>query len=370
MERKVIIGRQEIIIRALGQPVDSAFDRLHEAYFGRRPLPWPELEAAALGLFAARPADWAAHNDYFNNFTVIWQDLLNAGKYRDAECLWRTALDAALKWERSNPTLRIHKGTPYYFWSMTALLHDDVDGGYLLAHQALQEDIKTSQQPRPSMPAYWLVSLNYSEVHQAFQHWLQKQAQFLDSLLSNYKTQFGSSIMLKDVKRRFLDTPPTVDALFLLTYTLARLMRLTNAPNHLTVNPFAGQLELNILFDLALVIDNSIKPKNSPHQEFIRHAEYLLGVAGRPLTNAQLREINGQFKSDFDVTVQSALDARLTLPDGTALDRLQSDVALVYGLRNYGAHNTSTVPTVWSRFMEVQQSAFRTLFATIEYMYP
>jgi hypothetical protein len=147
-------------------------------------------------------------------------------------------------------------------------------------------------------------------------------------------------------------------------------MRLATAPDHSTVNPFAGQLELNILFDLTLVIDNAIKAKNPAHWKFIDHAECLLKAAASPLTNAQLGEINRQFNNDFDVTLQSALAGRLALRDGTALDRIQSDVALVYGLRNYGAHNTSTASTVWNRFIEVQESAFRTLFATIEYLYP
>jgi hypothetical protein len=53
----------------------------------------------------------------------------------------------------------------------------------------------------------------------------------------------------------------------------------------------------------------------------------------------------------------------------TALDRLQRIVALAYGLRNCGAHNTGTAANVWSRFDEVERSLFRVLFATIDHLY-
>jgi hypothetical protein len=66
----------------------------------------------------------------------------------------------------------------------------------------------------------------------------------------------------------------------------------------------------------------------------------------------------------------AALGGNLRLQDGTLLDRIQSDVALCYGLRNNGAHNTRTAPTIWKRYPEVQQGVFRTLFATVDYLYP
>jgi hypothetical protein len=49
-----------------------------------------------------------------------------------------------------------------------------------------------------------------------------------------------------------------------------------------------GQLQLNLLFELLLVIDNAIRQKNSSKWKFVDHATYLLDHAGHALP--QLRE--------------------------------------------------------------------------------
>ena len=85
------------------------------------------------------------------------------------------------------------------------------------------------------------------------------------------------------------------------------------------------------------------------------------------MNNQELGDINGLFQNNFDDTVRAALDGTLTLP-AKNLDRLQCDIALAYGLRNYGAHNTGTASTVYSRFSEVEQTLFRVLFAAIEFL--
>lgn len=364
MNRTLIIGGRDIVINTLGNTIDLAFDKLHAAYFGNALLAWEEFEAAAIDYFTNNPTP-AANDDYFTNFTVIWRMLLDNGRYEQAEHLWQRALQPALAWESTHPNQHIHKGTPYYFWSMTVLLGGDIDKGYLLAHQALDEDRQTSGHATPDAPAYGLVSLNYTKGEQAFRQWVLAQAHFLDTLLTNYNATHGRALTLDEVKRRFFDAPPDTDTIFLLTYTIARLMRLRAVPEQTTKNSFAGQLQLNLLFDIALVIDASIK-KKSNDQHFREQAAHLLNAAGHPLNIQQLGDINGLFKANFDATLLAALDA--TLPSAT-LDRLQCDVALAYGLRNNGAHNTSSVTTIWQHFTDVQQALFRVLFASIDHLY-
>lgn len=166
---------------------------------------WEEFETAALDFFNRTTSKWTAHDSYFNNFTVIWRSLLDAGRYEHSEHIWQSALQPALKWEEANQPQHIHKGTPYYFWSMTALLLGDLDHGYLLAHQSVQEDIRTTSHQRPDLPGYALVSLNYAKVDQAFRQWVVEQAEFLNGLLDNYKTTHTRLLTLDDVRRRFLE---------------------------------------------------------------------------------------------------------------------------------------------------------------------
>ena len=171
------------------------------------------------------------------------------------------------------------------------------------------------------------------------------------------------------MKRRFIDTPPSIDTVFLLTYTIARLRKIAELPDHDTSSPFAGQLKINLLFDLTLVIGTAIAAKNSTQRNFIDHAEHLLAETGHQLTLQQLRDINAQFRTNFDAAPRAALDGTLTVPPHTALDRLQCDIALTYGVRNRGAHSIETAPTVCNRFDAVREALFRALFATIDYLY-
>ncbi len=252
---------------------------------------------------------------------------------------------------------------------MTALLRGDLDHGYLLMHQGVEEDIRTSGQQTPDTPGYAFVTLNFNKIQQAFRQWVVEQAAFFNDLITNHATTYHRALTIEDVKRRFIDIPSSLETVFLLTYTIDRLRKIARLPDHATSSPFAGQLQLNLLFDVTLVIDTAIKMKNAHQWQFIHHAEHLLLRGGHQLTNQQLGAINSQFENNFDGTLQTALDGTLVVAPNTTLDRLQCDVALAYGLRNRGAHNLETALTIRNRFRDVQQALFHVLFATIDYLY-
>lgn len=370
MQRIVTVGNTSIALKNLGQPLDGVFDRIYEAWFARSILIWDEVDASAQDFFDGNVGVPARHNDFFGAFTIIWQMLLNSAQYTAAEQLWERCIQPALRWEQQHPGQYVHKGTPLYFWGMTVLLRGDIDWGYLLMHQALEEDIRTLQQNPPDTPGLALVTLNYERLEQAFRGWVLGQAQFLEhTLLADYTATHQRALTLAEVKTRFFQNPPDIETVFLLAYSLARLMRLSSLPVYTTANPFAGQLQLNLLFDIALVIDAAIHSKNPSRWKFSQHAEHLLKVAGHRLSQSQLGRINAQFTNDFDATMEAALDGTLTFPTGSALTRFQCDVALAYGIRNYGAHNTGTARTIWMRFPEVHRGLFRTFFAAVDYLY-
>ena len=77
----VILGGRHIILENLGQPIDDAFNQLHAAYYGNTALSWDAFETVTLQYFNQNPNAPAAHDAYFNCFTVIWQDLLAAGRH-------------------------------------------------------------------------------------------------------------------------------------------------------------------------------------------------------------------------------------------------------------------------------------------------
>jgi hypothetical protein len=169
-------------MKQLTPDLDAAFQDLYATG------DWRCLEQPAIQFFTVNPTAWDAHDHYFEHFTGIWRRLLSAGDYSAAETIWQQAFAPVFRWEQANPNKRVHKGTGYYFWGMTALLRGALDRGYLLIHQALEEDKTTHGNISPSTPALALVSLNDSDPRQAFIAWVREQVVFLKDLLGNYTT--------------------------------------------------------------------------------------------------------------------------------------------------------------------------------------
>jgi len=119
-------------LNELDPATDKAFLDLYVAFFGSRPYNLAEFERAAVEFFTRTSTDASAHNDFFNNFTIIWRPLLDNRRFDEAESLWEIALRPALAWEMQQQGGFIHKGTPYYFWGMSAILKGDLDKGYAL----------------------------------------------------------------------------------------------------------------------------------------------------------------------------------------------------------------------------------------------
>jgi hypothetical protein len=116
--------------------------------------------------------------------------------------------------------------------------------------------------------------------------------QYIDSRQNAYSGAYTRQFMLDDFKNKFLLNPPTVDIGFLFAYSVARLMHLSRLPTHALASSFAAQLEANLLFDLTLVIDGTLKAKNQGEWKFVKHAKFLLQGVGQALTEQEFGEIN------------------------------------------------------------------------------
>ena len=367
---EIIIGGQTVQIESLNPAIDDQFVLLHAAYFGNQPLKWSSFEEAAVCLFDKFPDPLSGiHDSFFNNFTIIWRSYLQARNFDAAEDIWRKAMSTAFTWESRNPGKRIHKGTPYYFWGMTALERGDLDKGYSLMHQAVNEDTLTHGKQYPPSPAFAFASLNYAEPAQAFRDWLFRQMVYIDAKQNAYSDAYQSGFMLDTFKNKFLLTPPSVDIGFLFAYSVARLMQLSKLPAHALASSFAAQLESNLLFDLTLVIDGALRAKNPTKWKFIHQAEFLLRSIGEPLTAQDLGEVNQAFNAGFDATLMAILDGSFELPANRKLSLAQRDVSLTYGMRNRGAHDVTSIPTVWMRFAEIEQALFNVLYLVVDRLY-
>lgn len=354
-------------IPGLEPAIDEAFAGLYKALVDQHPCDLGSFRQAALEFFDRARGDTTLQDRFFSNFGPLASLHFSNEHWHRAENVWRMALKPAREWESQHPGEFIHKGTPFYFWGMAAISRGELDSGYALMHQALEEDIRTHNTRNPQTPAFAFAILDYDNVNQAFRHWSLSLAQFLDGFLTSYHASRSRTLQLDEFRMRFLVSPPSLDVVFLFAYTLGRFFLLSRVPDYALRSRFAGQLETNLLFNLILVIDATIRAHNPGQQNFSMHAVFLSGQATLGLNQQMLQQqVNQAFQNDFEATLTDLLDGGFRFQDGSSPSPMAADLAIAYGLRNYGAHNASSMPTVWQRFLDIRQSLLNVLFLTVE----
>jgi len=352
--------------------VTEAFLELYNSFLDGK-IDLERLNMAAYEFFNridGTPDASALQDAFFNNYGAIWRPFLDHHQYLHAEKVWEGALQPVLDWERQNSGHFIHKGTPFYFWGIIAILKGDLDKGFMLIHQAVSEDRRTQQTPLPGTPAFALVTLNYAKDDQAFRDWVQEQAQKLGIILQTYCTNYGRTLTLDDFRQRFLIylANTNIDFVFSFVYVLAKLNQFHDIPAYTLKNDFASQMEINLLFGLTRVIDAALKVKNPQQWKFSDHIVFLSDRAQLGITQNQCGMINGRFNNDFDLTIRDLLTNASIFPTQQP-PNIGNDIALAYGLRNHAAHNISSAPSIQENFDEILQRIFNMLFFTVETLY-
>lgn len=358
----------QYVIKSLSSSLDSAFEQFYNAHHGKATLDPVAFDNAAIAYLSSARGEWGKHDDYFNNFTPIWQTYLAARDYSQACALWEWALRPVAAVEAASNDGRIHRGAAYYFWGMSAILGGDIDRGYLLMHAALEEDIETHRCIDPATPAYRLVILDGLHPEQAFRPWVAALSDSLDRRLAGYRCRTGRQLSGNDFRARFLSQVAVREPAFLLSYCLARLKR-DHETFRFRPSTFAAQLFANILFDVCLVVDAAIQEKRRlVGWKFIDLAAALSSDAALTLSKSDLRMVNGQFNQDFEGTLGRAIQGNLAV-GARVLTGLENSLAVAYGLRNRGAHGPASVPIVAEKVDDILDHVFDVLFLCVETIY-
>jgi hypothetical protein len=354
----------------LSENLNEAIVEIHSAFLGSSAYDLSKLEVAAHAFFdIAAEGNASAHNNYFGNFYVLWRSRLDEGRYEDAEDIWRMALAPALSWERKNQGKFVHKGTPFYFWGMTAIMKGNLNKGYALMHQALEEDKRSLGEGYNNEPAFAFATLDYANRNQAFREWIIHQADFLAKALDEYNRARQRAITLDDFRNRFLKATSDYSTVFILSHALSHFIAIDNIPSYALNSQFAGQLEIGLLYDICLVIEAAIRAKNSKEGFFKEQMVFLSKRAKLELSDKKLRKLAGEMISSPTETLCKILDNTYAFDDNTSASEISGDVCAVYCLRNYGAHNLSSIPAVWQRYHEIRQRCLNVLFLAVDTLY-
>lgn len=329
----------------------------------------PAIEQAANKFL--KPGQSAAdHGGFFGRFTPIWFNLVQRRRYFDAIHLWNSALKIVYAWEDANKPNLIHKGTPFYFMGVTAILNNELENGFLLMHQALEEDKKLSTVAVPKTPAYSFVTLDYKNQHQFFRPKVEEISKYLVKAVETYTKTRPRKITLNDFKTKFLECGDLTEEVFLFAFVMFRTHKILNGTDdRLKKNVFSSFIHSEILSDLCLIFDKTSENKNPQKGKaklFISNEIKLLSAkASSKIDDYAVGKISDDFKIDFAKTLTEILQSKYSLP----LQDIENDLAIAYGIRNFAAHRIEDQPVLYNEFGELSQRLLNALFFAVENLY-
>ena len=355
-------------ISSLPPDLETQIQAYQDRLFGNiKPWDYTQLEVEILKYFDQNWNDTSKVDALFNRFAGIWAIFYQLREFIQADFFWDLPLEYADKWEKTR-NKRLHKGTPYYFRAMAAVIRGNIDRGFLFFHQALIED-ETTFGSVLSTPAWKFVTLDYLSVDQAAFQIVKSRADWLDQRLCAYHQSRRGSLPLADLRSRVLNQPRLRDATFSFVHSVFRCEDILSLPEHFRLSSFASQLELDMLFSLCRIAEVWLKDRQPPQNKDERQ---LGGQLVRFFNSQQwlldgndLRTINSL---DFEENLTALLggtQGRLSRP----FQLVEADLVLVYVLRNQVGHATTSSPVVYSRFAELLDHIFFGLFTIAEKLF-
>lgn len=314
------------------------------------------------------------HGSFFEKFTPLWWPLIRQGRYKDAEKVWAEALKIAYVYEAEHKN-SIHKGTPYYFWGGTCILSGDLDMGFHLMHQALEEDKdfsracaheETDKDHYKKKPAYFFVKMGNTQKDQFFLGEVQGAADFVIDKLRCYKDKQSGMLDIGGLRLKVLENDGLGDVPFFLVYNFFRLKKLLDAKKEIRQNDFASLLQVQTVLGFCIVAEELLK-KAYGKTTWPCYLDKFASQNSLPnLTQDNAANITGEFNNDFKKTLNNLLDSSYTYKNGTRPSDIEVDLLILYGIRNTSAHNLNSEKLIYEKFEEISQRILNALFFIIE----
>ncbi len=365
---EIIINGKAIYLNEFSKDIDLAFHQFYSAYMNNGIYSWNDFEKA-INVFYSENNNPGKHGEFFNNFTPLWQSYLLIKDYNNAERLWEKIVDITRNWE-NNKYYKIHKGTAYYFWGVTALLSGKLEKGYSLVHMALEEDKRESKNDFPDQPALALATLNITNTKQYFYNWVYEKYEYLNTLLKKYRDSYNRQLDYEYFNKIYLQSIPNKDAVFSFSYLIARLCQIKNAPYYVFENSFSAQIFLELIFKMTLIIEYTINQKNDTgsNLEYYYHKMNYLSKKINIRTD-YLNDVKKSAKIDFNSTFNKLINKSYLLENKTESTEIENDIALSYICRNYAAHELRPITNIIDSFNSLEQSIFNVYFLSVETLY-
>lgn len=304
-------------------------------------------------------------------FLQICKGYYRSGKFLEADKFWGLPLYLYSKWEETSHKT-VARGTPYYCRGMAAVAYGNIDRGFLFFHQAFEDDFRLGVRPYGKSnrsPAWDFVTFNYSSRRQLARSLQESRADWLSGKLSIYQKSGRGSLSLGQLKKRVLVKARLRETTFSFTYEVFKITDLLSNPKNYRTGIFASQLALDILFSLCRIAEIWLKNKQTPDNYYERQ---LRGQLYRFFKNQNIQITNTDLdlvkEADFEESLSCLLDNREG-PFPRRFQLVESDLLLIYILRNEAAHSAASSRVISERFDELVERVFFGLFKIIEALY-
>ena len=366
------IGNEILELNNLSQQMNEQFESLYRYYYSNKLFDINLFKKSASSFFDGL-LDMKLHDRFFNNFTILWQMLVRNGSFFFAEQIWQLTVQIAKDWEELNQSKsKIHKGAAYYFWAVTCILKEDLEKGFLVMHQALEEDRLNRPNQFKDTPAYAFVKLDYNRQEQYFRNKVLEVAEFLEQRIKLYQSSRNGTLSLDQLQSKFLDNINVLDQTFLFVYELFHIKKLlSESKQGLTQNVYGSILIMHVIFIFVLIIDNVIKQKydnkDLHKQDFINLIDYLSKKSNLTMDITKLRAINKRGNTDLEAIILDLLNSRPIFRN--KLNPFENDLGIVYAFRNPAAHRIRDRPFVRENFQQIIDRLFNVFFLAVEKLY-
>jgi hypothetical protein len=348
-----------------------------QVVFGKDLLPTTSLVLDTAGLLKKEgeyKLAWHLLDHLFGYYGGTWGQMLGDGLYAHCAKLWITICRLIWDWE-SDHDAKLHKGTPYHFLAQTLLQIGDIDTGFTLVFNAIEEDKRThSEVGDPegykSAPAYMFVT-SVDNPNNSMYHLISEAIIQLQRYFDDYNHELGGNMNPLDFDNKFLHEPSLREVAFFFTYTLHQLIKQEKMTRpELLQNEFSKLRNLDFIFNLCLIVDRvlakkySTRPKDTIANNVLNYCQDKLSVQEADPSRLK-SNLNVNFDNGPDEVVPVLLNYNLSYK-GQPASKEMTALVLTWYLRNYGGHNIKGQQALITEFPNIVKRIIYVLFMAIE----
>lgn len=308
----------------------------------------------------------------FESLTPFWNLLMKEGRHILAIQFWRKVLSTVHEWEKKTGR-RIHKGSPYAFIANTHLIIGDIDTGFSYIYNAIKEDIELNNvcpelDYPTNAPVYLTASLSSNPQNIMVPLVMEIRTE-LENYLNIYRSEFGRTLSMIELDRRFLQNPDIMTIKYYFVFSLWIIFEYRRKVDYdLMQNDFSKLKNANWLFALCLVIDKLFHSHSRYTGRFIGSEIVNYVVDKGLMTKNDLNKLEKKENirgGDPDKIIPKLLTTSLQ-DNGVAVKKEIQYLFVAWNLRNFAGHNIQIQNVMVKNFDDILKILLCDIFLIIE----